>query len=34
MTGRKVLQTLPKRLDSSVEWEPIRENGAIKLKTR
>ncbi|PIM98241.1 hypothetical protein CDL12_29281 [Handroanthus impetiginosus] len=34
MTGRKVLQTLPKRLDSSVEWEPIRENGAVKLKTR
>ncbi|KAL8532563.1 hypothetical protein ACS0TY_008958 [Phlomoides rotata] len=34
MTGRKVLQTLPKRLDSSVEWEPIRENGTVKLKTR
>lgn len=34
MTGRKVLQTLPNRLDSSVEWEPIRENGAVKLKTR
>ncbi|KAI3467414.1 hypothetical protein Pfo_024077, partial [Paulownia fortunei] len=34
MTGRKVLQTLPKRLDSSVEWEPVRENGAVKLKTR
>ncbi|GFP80049.1 hypothetical protein PHJA_000148300 [Phtheirospermum japonicum] len=34
MTGRKALQTLPKRLDSSVEWEPIRENGAVKLKTR
>ncbi|KAL0372428.1 UNVERIFIED_CONTAM: hypothetical protein Scaly_0924400 [Sesamum calycinum] len=34
MTGRKVLQTLPKRLDSSVEWEPIRESGAVKLKTR
>ncbi|XP_057810900.1 uncharacterized protein LOC131025248 [Salvia miltiorrhiza] len=34
MTGRKVLQTLPPRLDSSVEWEPIRENGAVKLKTR
>ncbi|KAK6160042.1 hypothetical protein DH2020_003423 [Rehmannia glutinosa] len=34
MTGRKVLQTLPKRLDSSVEWEPVIENGAVKLKTR
>ncbi|XP_042025785.1 uncharacterized protein LOC121772662 [Salvia splendens] len=34
MTGRKVLQTLPPRLDSSVEWEPIRESGAVKLKTR
>ncbi|KAH6763164.1 hypothetical protein C2S52_020597 [Perilla frutescens var. hirtella] len=34
MTGRKVLQTYPQRLDSSVEWEPIRENGAVKLKTR
>ncbi|KAL0364098.1 UNVERIFIED_CONTAM: hypothetical protein Sangu_0507400 [Sesamum angustifolium] len=34
MTGRKVLQTLPKRLDSSVEWEPVRDNGAVKLKTR
>ncbi|KAG6398828.1 hypothetical protein SASPL_140299 [Salvia splendens] len=26
--------TLPPRLDSSVEWEPIRESGAVKLKTR
>ncbi|XP_073150654.1 uncharacterized protein [Henckelia pumila] len=34
MTGRKVTQTRPTRLDSSVEWEPIRENGAVKLKTR
>ncbi|KAL2559592.1 Actin cross-linking protein [Forsythia ovata] len=34
MTGRKVLQTLPGRLDSSVEWEPIKEGNSVKLKTR
>ncbi|GFP98420.1 hypothetical protein PHJA_001985900 [Phtheirospermum japonicum] len=34
MTGRKVLQTLPKRLDSSVEWGSVWDNGAVKLKTR
>ncbi|KAJ8760970.1 hypothetical protein K2173_022008 [Erythroxylum novogranatense] len=34
MTGRKVFQTLPRRLDSSVEWEPIREGAVVKLKTR
>ncbi|KAK9104856.1 hypothetical protein Scep_021700 [Stephania cephalantha] len=34
MTGRKVLQTLPRRLDSSVEWEPVRDGGQVKLKTR
>ncbi|KAL3654180.1 hypothetical protein CASFOL_003861 [Castilleja foliolosa] len=34
MTGRKVLQTVPKRLDRSVEWEVVWENGVVKLKTR
>ncbi|KAL9262171.1 Purine-uracil permease NCS1-like protein [Drosera capensis] len=32
---KKVFQTLPRRLDSSVEWEPIKEYGKnVKLKTR
>ncbi|KAL5826525.1 hypothetical protein ACOSQ3_018375 [Xanthoceras sorbifolium] len=34
MTGRKVNQSLPRRLDSSVEWEPVREANQMKLKTR
>ncbi|XP_008810584.2 uncharacterized protein LOC103721967 [Phoenix dactylifera] len=34
LTGRKVFQTAPPRLDSSVEWEPIREGVQVKLKTR
>lgn len=34
MTGKKVLQTLPQKLDSSVEWEPIREGFQVRLKTR
>lgn len=34
MTGKKVLQTMPRKLDSSVEWEPIREGFQVRLKTR
>ncbi|CAK8533550.1 unnamed protein product [Lathyrus sativus] len=33
-TGRQVLQTLPKRLGSSVEWEPFRDGVQVKLRTR
>eukprot|EP01018_Ginkgo_biloba_P013825 Gb_02244 [translate_table: standard] len=33
MTGKKVLQTLPLKLNSSVEWEPIKEGYRTKLKT-
>lgn len=34
VTGKKVLQTLPKVLDSSAEWEPIRDGFLVKLKNR
>ncbi|XP_034578862.2 uncharacterized protein [Setaria viridis] len=39
VTGRKVLQTLPHRLDSSVEWVPVRDEagrarGGARLRTR
>lgn len=34
VTGRKVVLSLPRRLDSSVEWEPIRDGFQVKLKTR
>lgn len=35
VTGRKVVQALPPKVDSSVEWEPVKENDRlVKLKTR
>nr|VDD06749.1 unnamed protein product [Brassica rapa] len=33
-TGKKVIQLKPSRVDSCVEWEPVREGSKIKLKTR
>ncbi|XP_059670615.1 uncharacterized protein LOC132316124 [Cornus florida] len=34
VTGRKVLQTLPARKDSSIEWEPVRDGFQVRLLTR
>ncbi|KAH9676292.1 actin cross-linking protein [Citrus sinensis] len=34
VTGKKVVQSLPKRLDASLEWEPVRDGIQVKLKTR
>jgi hypothetical protein len=34
MTGKKATLSLPRRLDSSIEWEPIREGNLVKFKTR
>lgn len=31
MTGKKVLQTIPNKLDSSVEWEPIRDGVQVRI---
>ncbi|KAG5378972.1 hypothetical protein IGI04_026814 [Brassica rapa subsp. trilocularis] len=33
VTGKKVMQLKPSRLDSSVEWEPVREGSKILLKS-
>ncbi|KAL6507339.1 hypothetical protein OROGR_023534 [Orobanche gracilis] len=34
VTGRKVVQSLPRKLDSSVEWDPVRDGMQVKLKSR
>ncbi|XP_051117585.1 uncharacterized protein LOC127242186 [Andrographis paniculata] len=34
VSGQKVIQSLPKKLDSSVEWEPVKDGNLVKLKTR
>ncbi|KAL8172370.1 hypothetical protein V2J09_024174 [Rumex salicifolius] len=33
-TGKKVKQRIPRRLDSSVDWEPFRDGMQVKFKTR
>lgn len=33
-TGKKVTQTLPTRLNSSLAWEPVRQGAHVRLKTR
>lgn len=33
MTGNKVLQTVPDKMDWKLQWEPIRDGFQIKLKT-
>ncbi|KAJ9562488.1 hypothetical protein OSB04_007648 [Centaurea solstitialis] len=34
VTGQKVIQSCPQKLDSSVEWEPVLEGTKVRLKTR
>ncbi|CAI9766762.1 unnamed protein product [Fraxinus pennsylvanica] len=35
MTGKKVLQTIPtSKMDTSIEWEPVKEGNYVKLMTR
>ncbi|KAK4733847.1 hypothetical protein R3W88_008108 [Solanum pinnatisectum] len=33
VTGPKVVQNLPMKLDSSIEWEPIKVSSLVKFKT-
>ncbi|XP_052196027.1 uncharacterized protein LOC127803662 [Diospyros lotus] len=32
-TGRKVLQTVPTKMDSSIKWEPIRDGFSARFRT-
>ncbi|GFZ19151.1 actin cross-linking protein, putative [Actinidia rufa] len=34
VTGRRVVQSMPRKLDSKVEWEPIRDGFQMRFKTR